>query len=335
MDDSISNKKKQNKVMTEQEAVSRFLKDGNIFTVGGFLTNRESDCVFREIARQGQKNLHYAEESATFGIDILIGLGVIDRFDQAYIANRQLGAITGMANLERCLKEGIPRPVDMGGYLKTEEYAGSEKWIKVVDWSNFMLTLRFVAGALNVPYIPCRSGIGSDILKYNTELIVQNDPFENKPLVLVPALKPDVAFISVQRADRRGNGQVFGHKGVDEWKARSAKHVVLFTEEIVDTEVIMETPANTIVPEYCTDAVVYLPYNSHPHGVLGCYGVDRLALIQQTLARQTQKGFEAWMDEWVFGCKDHSAYCEKMGWEKLEVLKQHEHSLNKIPRKAQ
>ncbi len=318
--------------MTEQEAVSRFLKDGDTFTISGFLVNREPDSVFREIARQGQKGLTYVEESSTLGVDILFGLGAIDRFDQAYMANRQLGAITGMVNLERCLKEGNPRPVEMGGYLKTENYTGSEKWIKVVDWSNFMVSLRFVAGAMNVPYMPCRSGFGSDILKYNKELIVQNDPFENKPLVLVPALKPDVAFIAVQRADRRGNGQVFGHKGVDEWKARAAKHVVLFAEEIVETEVIMETPANTLVPEYCTDAVVYLPYNSHPNGVFGCYGSDRLAIVQQTLARQSREGFEAWMEEWVFGCKDHFAYCEKFGWDKLEVLKQHEHTLNRIPR---
>ncbi len=331
MSKSTEAKKKLNKLMTEQEAVSSFLKDGDSFTVGGFLLNRESDCVFREIARQGTKHLHYIEESCSLGIDILIGLGAIDRFDQAYMPNRQLGDISGLPCLERCLKEGIPRPAEMGGYAKTLDYVGNETPIKIVDWTNFMISLQFVAGSMNVPFMPCRSGLETDIIKYNEEIKVIDDPYENKPIVLVPALNPEVAFISVQRADRRGNAQVFGYKGVDEWKARAAKHVVVFTEEIVSTEEIMKNPANTIVPSYCVDAVVYLPFNSHPHGVFGCYVTDSMAMLEHTLAKQNPDGHEAWMQEWVFGVKNHFEYCDKLGWDKLDYLAKQELLMNSLP----
>ena len=137
-----------------------------------------------------------------------------------------------------------------------------------------MIALRFVAGSMNVPFLPCKSGLGTDLVNQHQELKVIDDPFESEPVVLVPAVRPDVAFISVHRADRTGNGQVFGYKGTDEWKARAAKHVVLLTEELVSIEKIRENPTNTVVPSYCSDAVVHLPYNSFPNAVYGCYNVD-------------------------------------------------------------
>ena len=317
--------------MSEQESISRFLKNGDTFTVGGFLLNRESDCIFREIARQDITQLNYIEESCSFGIDILIGIGAIDRFDQAYIPQHQVGSVNGLPQLNRSLKEGDPRPVKMGGVLNTQNYLGDQEPLELIDWTNYMISLRFVAGAMDIPYMPCRSGIGTDIVKYNKEIIVSEDPFKNKPIVLIPACKPDVAFISVQRADRQGNGQVFGYKGVDEWKARAAKHVVLLTEELVPTERIAENPANTLIPSYCTDAVVVLPYNSHPHGVFGSYATDRLALMNHLVSRQTTDGFKAWMDEWVYGCKDHFEYCEKVGWGNLEETRKMEQKINILP----
>lgn len=327
----LNYRQKPNKVMSEQDAVSLFLKNGSTFTVGGFLLNRESDNIFREIARQGLKQLTYIEESCSFGIDILIGTGAIKRFDQAYIPQHQVGSINGLPQLDRCLKTGDPRPVNMGGVLTTPNYLGDQEPLELVDWTNYMVSLRFVAGAMNVPYMPCRSGFGTDILKHNKGIILTEDPFEHKPIALIPACKPDVAFISVQRADCRGNGQVFGHKGVDEWKARAAKHVVLLTEELVPTERIADNPANTLIPSYCTDAVVVLPFNSHPHGVFGCYSTDRLALIRQLMSWQTPDGFKVWMDEWVYGCKDHFEYCEKVGWENLDETGEMEREINQLP----
>jgi len=215
--------------------------------------------------------------------------------------------------------------------MQTLDYQGSEPQMELVDWTNYMVSLRFVAGAMNIPFMPCRSGLGSDIPKYNKEIKVISDPFEDKPIALIPASKPDVAFISVHKADRRGNGQVFGFKGTDEWKARAAKHVVLFTEELVSTEEIRENPDNTIVPSYCTDAVVHLPYNSHPFSVYGCYLTDRFSYLDYVFSNQTLDGYKAWMDKWVYGCDDHFEYCEKIGWEKLEQLTQFEKKTNIMP----
>ena len=331
MADEIDYRHKLYKIMTEQEAVSTFVKDGTSFTVGGFLINRESDCVFREIARQGQKHLKFIEESATPGIDLLIGADQVDRFDMAYIAHRQLGGVLAYPNLNRCLLDGNPRPANLGGVMSTPDYKGNEQPLEIVDWTNFQVALRLVAGALNVPFMPNRSSFGTDIPKYNKEIKLINDPYTNQPVHLIPRYDLDVAFITVQKADRRGNGQVWGFTGTDAWKARAAKHVVLFAEKIVSTEEIYRHPAHTIIPAYCTDAVVYLPFSSLPFPVFGCYASDGFISMSCIMSSVTRDGWKAWMDNWVYGCKDNNEFCGKIGWEVLERAIKSEHVLNRIP----
>lgn len=326
-------KKRLNKVMTEKEAVATFLHDGDSFAMGGFFQWRQPMSVTREIIRQKKQNLSLIDESGFFGLELLVGAGVLDRLDLAYFPIRQVGGINGLPSLERWLKEGAPRSIDVGGVLKTpEDKIKSDKPpLKIVDWTNFEVALRFVAGALNVPFMPCRSSLGTDIPKHNKEIKVMDDPYENKPLLLIPAYKPDVAFISVQRADRRGNGQIWGFRGVDYWKARAAKHVVLLTEELVPAEKIYENAGMTVIPAYCTDAVVLLPYNCHPSGVYGCYIWDMLYDLRMALTYQTAEGLSRWLDEWVYGCEDHFAYCDKLGWENLDRIAKAEHVINRIP----
>ena len=327
-------KKKLFKVMTEKEAVQTFLHDGDSFCIGGFVMWRQAESIFREIARQKRKNLSVIDESGDFeGIDLLIELGMLDRIDIAYSMTRQVGGISGTPGIERGLREGTPRPVEAGGVMVTpkDQVKPGVAPVKITDWTNFQISLRLMGGAFNVPFMPTRSGLGSDIAKFNTEMKEISDPFENKPLILIPAYKPDVAFISVQRADRRGNGQIWGFKGTDQWKARAAKHVVLLTEELVPTEKIYENPGLTVIPAYCTDAVVHLPFNCLPSGCFGGYQGDSLSFVAHLLQRQSREGALQWIDEWVFGVKDHFAYCDKVGWEKLDRLAKSEHKLNRIP----
>jgi len=327
-------KKRLNKVMTEKEAVGTFLHDGDSLCMGGFVMWRQSESIIREIVRQGKRNLSIIDESGDFeGIDLLVELGMLDRIDIAYCMTRQVGGISGTPALDRGIKEGVPRPVEAGSIMLTpkENTKPDISPLKVVDWTNFEVSLRLMAGALNVPFMPCRSSLGADIPKYNKDIKTIDDPYENKPLLLIPAYKPDVAFISVQRADRRGNGQIWGFKGTDYWKARAAKHVVLITEELVPTEKIYENPGLTTIPAYCTDAVIHLPYNCLPSGCYGCYTGDGLSFVPLLLQRQSREGALKWIDEWVYGPKDHFEYCDKVGWEKLDRLAKAEHKLNRIP----
>jgi len=160
---------------------------------------------------------------------------------------------------------------------------------------------------------------------------VVKDPYRGEPVALVPAANPDVAIIHVQRADRRGNAQIWGHLGDDENKARAAKHTIITCEELVSTEEITRLPNMTVIPCYCVDAVVHVPYGSHPWSCYGYYYHDILFQRDYAQQNQTREGFLQWLEVWVLSCSSHEEYCEKVGWERLRELSRLEQALNRIP----
>jgi glutaconate CoA-transferase, subunit A len=264
---------------------------------------------------------------------MLVAMGALDRIDIAYWPIRQVGGFSGQPGIDHSQREGLPRPMEAGGVLVTpkEKIKGDVPPVKVVDWTNFQISMRLMAGALNIPFMPNRSVMQTDIPKYNKEIIAMNDPFLNTPILLIPAYQPDVAFISVQRADRRGNGQIWGFRGSEYWKARAAKHVVLLTEQLVPTSKIYENAGLTVIPAYCTDAVIQLPFNCLPTGCYGCYTGEGLKATGGLIQKQTRDGYLKWIDEWIYGTKDHIEWCDKVGWEIINRLAKSENVYNRIP----
>jgi len=91
------------------------------------------------------------------------------------------------------------------------------------------------------------------------------DPFgSGQEVVVVPALRPDVAIVHVQRADASGNAQIWGILGEQKEAAFAAQRLILTAEEIVDEEVIRADPNRTIIPGFIVNAVCCVPYASHP-----------------------------------------------------------------------
>ena len=296
-----------NKVMSLKDAVSKYAVDGSTICFGGFI-GRDCVAVVHEIIRQGIKGLTVIDDSKTDIMDLLVGAGCIKRWEGAYLG---YGAIGLAPNIRRAVEKGVPQPIE------------------VEDWSNAAISMRYLAGALNIPFMATRSMLGSDILKYNKRIKVINDPYEGKPLALVPAVRPDVAFIHVQRADAMGNAQVWGFTGNDENKVRAAKHTVITCEEIVSPEEIRRNGNLTIIPFYCVDAVVQVPYGCHPQSCYGYYAYDVLFCGEYHKTSSTREGFLKWLDTYVFGCEDHNAYCNKVGWSRLQKLTYLERQFNR------
>jgi glutaconate CoA-transferase subunit A len=242
--------------------------------------------------------------------EILIAGGTLKKLECAYI---WIGVVGSGLNYRRALEQGIPNAIE------TEEY------------SNYGCSMRYMAGALGVPYMPIKSLLGSDLPKYNPKIRVEENFLGTGPLAFVPAANPDVAFIHVQRADKTGNAQIWGMLANDDNLARAARHVVLTCEEIVPTREIRKIPNMTAIPSYCVSAVVEAPYGCHPLPVAGYYWMDipfRRVLVS---ASKTRAGIEAWMDEWIFGVKDFDAYKAKVGSQRFARLRQMERNNYHIP----
>lgn len=296
---SLDGRRRSDKTMTLQEAVTRFLKKGMSLSFGGMGGGTPAAAV-HEIARHRDiDELTLIVDSPCDPADILIGTGQVKKIEMAYVGY----GVAGLAhNFRRAVEAGIPHPIEV------EEY------------SNFSMGLRFLAGALNIPFLPCKSLLGSDIPKYNTNIIITSDPYKGDVVALVPAAQPDVAIVHVHRADRRGNAQLFGHWANSDNIARAAKCTIITCEELVSEEEIRRYPNLTFLPEYYVDAVVEVPFGCHPNNMTYCYEFDFPFHKAMNEAFRTRDGFERWMEEWVYSLPSWEAYLEKVGRARLSQL---------------
>ncbi len=288
------------KVLTLSEAVERFVSDGASVVMGTALECLIPFAAGHEIIRQGKRDLTLIGPISDILFDQLIGAGCVRRVIAAWVGNVAHGL---GYNFRRALEEGIPHPIE------------------VEDHSNFSVALALEAAALGVPYLPTKTLLGSDILARNARLKVGPCPFTGQPLVLVPALEPDLAILHVQRADLDGGSHLWGPTGVTGAAARAAKHVILLAEEIVAPEVIRSDPNRTLVPDLRVDVVVHCPRGGHPSPVQGYYNRDHAAYTEYHQRSATREVFLDWLKEWVLDVGDHAGYLARLGQTRLAALK--------------
>jgi len=291
------------KRMSIGEAVKRFTKDGDYFAFGGFGHIRFSMAGIHEMIRQGRKNLCMAGKTSVHDIDVLAASGVVDRVECAYSFGHEL----------RGLSPAGRRAAESGK-------------VKVVgEISNAGFQWRFKAAAMGLPWLPARVLLGTDTFRYSSCKVVE-DPMTGLPITLLPACYPDFVFIHVHRCDMFGNCQIDGTTIEDVDLARAAKRLIITTEEIIDEEEIREHPDRTDIPHFIVDAVVEVPYGSHPGNMPGLYYSDEEHMTEWLTLTRSDEGVQQYLDKYVFSVEDFSDYIELIGGkEKMEYLRKLEH----------
>jgi glutaconate CoA-transferase subunit A len=278
------------KQMSVQEAVARFVHDGDYMAIGGFGHVRVPMAVVYEIVRQGRRNLTMAGKTAVHDIDVLIGAGCVARVECAYAFGHEL----------RGLSPAGRRAVESGQVKVVAEISnGGYQW-------------RFLAGMMGIPFIPVRNLVGTDTFEKSSARQIR-DPWSGKPVTLVPAAYPDVALFHVPRCDKFGNAQIDGILIEDFELARAARRVILSTEEIVDEEEIRRDPRQTVIPFYVVDAVCEVPYGAHPTLMPYQYFFDEVHIQEWLTLAKTAEGAQQYFDKYVMGATDFTDYLEKIG----------------------
>jgi len=285
------------KRMTEAEAVSKFIHEGDYIGTELYGTVRCPMSLVCEVIRQGIKNLRLVGQGV-LELDYLLAAGLVKATDLTYIGLE----VYGVSN---CLRREIE-----SGRLET-----------IVEWSNAALAWRFKAAAMGVPFLPMRSMLGTDTFKYSSAKLVE-DPFTGKPIGLVPALILDVGLIHVHRADKYGNAQIDGVNGFAAEMARASKTLIISAEQIVDTEEIRSRPDRTIIPYFLVDAVVEAPFGSHPGEMCYLYRRDEPMIKEWVKASETAEGAQAYLERYVYSVRNHQEYLELIGWERLNSLRE-------------
>jgi glutaconate CoA-transferase, subunit A len=294
------------KLMPMPEAIARFVPDGSSVALGLALEPLIPFAAGHELIRQGCRDLTLIGPISDILFDQLIGAGCVTRMVAAWVGNVSEGL---GYNYRRAAEHGLPHS------------------IAIEDHSNYSVSLALLAGALGVPYIPMLSLLGSDIARDHPSIRSAPSPLDGSPTLLVPALRPDVAIVHVQRADEAGRAHVWGGLGIAEEAALAARGVIYTAEEIVPPEVILSDPNRVLAPGAKTLAVVHAPGGAHPAPVQGYYNRDHTAFHEYHEQTRTPEGFAVWLREWVYNLPDRAAYLEHLGSERWATLAVHEHRL--------
>jgi len=279
-----------NKLCSLSEAVAQFVRDGDCVYLAGF-THLIPFAAGHEIIRQGRHGLTLARATPDLVYDQMAAAGCASKLIFSYMGNPGVGSLKALRRLVE------------SGALAWEEY------------SHFGMITRLQAGAAGLPFLPMNQTGATDLERANPAYRRVTDPYSGAEVLVVPPLHPDVAVVHVQRADARGNAQIWGIIGEQKEAAFAARHVILSAEEIVDEAVIRSDPNRTLIPEFIVDAVCHVPYAAHPSYTQGYYDRDNEFYLSWDQLSESEEAVRRYLDEWVYGLPDRAAYWKKLGAE--------------------
>jgi glutaconate CoA-transferase subunit A len=294
------------KVITAAEAVARFVRPGAVLGMGGQNIGRCPMALTHEIIRQRIGGLTVVGCNLSIAMDQLVGAGLVRRCE------------CGTGNLERFGTTFCWRRAIENGTLEIEDY------------SHLSMVTRFLGGEMGVPFMPTRSLLGSDLLgppgraQPGKAVVVDNPWNPGEPVVLVPALQPDVSIVHVQRADPTGNVIIEGFATHEPEMMRASHRVIVSCEELVSTDDIRAHPERTTVPFLHVDAVVVQSFGAYPTSVYGYYDYDAAQVAAyQEAARAGVPAIDEYLRTHIWGCRDFDAFLAgAAGRGRLETLAQ-------------
>jgi glutaconate CoA-transferase subunit A len=261
-------------VTTLTEAVAELVADGDAIALEGF-THLIPFAAAHELLRQNRRELELIRMTPDLLYDQMIGMGAARKLVFSYGGNPGVG---GLHRFRDAIEHGWPRPIE----LEEHSHAG--------------MANRYAAGAARLPFAVMRGYVGTDLAP-RTRVEPITCPFTGEELVAVPALRPDVAIVHAQEADREGNVQLWGIPGVQKEAVLAADRALVTVERVVDE--LEPRPGGVVIPGWVIDAVVEAPGGSYPSYSLGITNRDNdFYRFWDKLSRDREQ-FSEWMQEHV------------------------------------
>ncbi len=266
------------------EAVPALIEDGDVVALEGF-THLIPHAAGHAVIRAGLRNLTAVRMTPDLIYDQMIGMGTVSRLVFSWGGNPGVGSLHRFRD---AVENGWPHQ------LEIEEH------------SHAALANAYVAGASGLPFAVLRGYVGSDLPQHNPNIRTVTCPFTGEALAAVPAIRPDVAVIHAQQADRKGNVMLWGISGVQKEAALAARRVIATVEEIVDE---FDPRMNaTVLPCWVVSAVCAEPGGARPSYALDYYGRDNgFYKAWDGISRERER-FTVWMERHVLGTDDFAGY---------------------------
>ena len=241
-------------------------------------TSGAAMAATRALIRRGVKRLHLITlPTSSLQADLLIGAGCAATLETSAVSLGEFG----------------PAPRFTAAVL-----AGT---LCMRDATCPALHAQLQASEKGVPFMPLRGLIGSDILAHRPDWKVIDNPFGNgDPIVLLPALKPDVVLFHAPMADRAGNVFVGTQRELITL-AHAAQKTVVTVEKIHDGDLLHDPllAAGTL-PGFYVEAIAVEPRGAWPLPLPDHYGIDAAHLKEYAQLAATAEGFAQYLDRYVY-----------------------------------
>ncbi len=272
-------------------SLAAHVHEGDCVAIGGGLSWREPMAALRELVRIGTGGLKLVGSAHGIDVDLLCGAGLVAVSGESYVGFEQ---DFGMApNYRRACEAGA---------------------VEVRDSCCYTLVQQLRAAIAGLPFLPIRSVRGTGFMDLHPEFKTMTCPYTGEELLLVPALRPDVAILHAQYGDAHGNLRIEGPPVADLLFAKASAKVIATVEKIVSTQELTAMGGATI-PYFYVAALAEVPHGAHPTACYPFYAYDRPHTAEyHRLACESAEAFrERYLQTYVYGCPDHAAYLDAIG----------------------
>jgi glutaconate CoA-transferase subunit A len=266
-----------------REAVEVLVRDGDNVALEGF-THLIPHAAGHELIRQERRNLTLIRMTPDVVYDQLIGMGCASKLVFSWGGNPGVGSLH---RLRDAVEHGRPVPLE----IEEHSHAG--------------MAAAYQAGASNLPFGVLRGYRDNDLVA-RTRVVAIRCPFTGEELAAVPAIRPDVGIVHAQRADRRGNVQLWGILGVQKETVLASARSIVTVEEIVDD--LDARPGAIVLPAWTVDAVALAPGGAHPSYAHGYYDRDNDFYVAWDEISRDRDRFREWMQRHVLDTGDVEEY---------------------------
>ena len=282
-------------VLASVEEALAGIEDGARVGIGGAVTASHPMALVRALAASGVRGLTVVAPTGGLDVELLIAAGCVETLIAAYAGMEGLAGVAPV--YRRAVEEGAVR-------------------VKDYDEAHCIAGLR--AAAQKLPFLPCRSGVGTSYTEINPDLTAFADPVAGQQLIAVPALELDVALIFAETADEFGNAQTTSAGHMDQLLGAAAKRVVVQVDRVVANDEIRKDPLRTWY--WKETRVVRAPFGTHPYSSATMVAdVDHLKEAIGA-GREGGEALDAYMRRYVHGAPDHDSYLEEIGIRRIASL---------------
>lgn len=265
------------------------IKNGDTVAIGGWGPEAKPMVLIREIVKSKLKDLTII----SFGgldVDMLVAAGKVKKLIFAFVSLEGAPAVPG--NYRRARANGT---------------------IETMELSEWMQIAGLKAAAQRIPFMPTRSGIGTDVLTVNPEIQIIECPYTKEKLVAMPALKPDVALLHVSAAEPKGYCRILPNPYFDPVMARAADKTFVTAERIISLSELKCDYNSVEILKVWTTGITEAPMGAHPGVMWPEYEWDAAHLGEYSKAATDPEAFKQYLDKYVYGAPDHEAYLKLVG----------------------